>query len=108
MSKPLRLVRQAAQAAEFRCPLCDGAHAAYIFGTREFRIYRCAGCALTFSQPMLRSAVGENRGLAPQRRRPDRREQNHQGLIAAVDAAKLDGPVVVICEPDDAIVGLIE
>ena len=49
MSQPIRLVQQAAQPIDFSCPLCASVHAAYIFGTSQFRIFRCGGCALTFS-----------------------------------------------------------
>src|SRR3954470_15668776 len=55
-SRPLRLVQQAAQPIEFSCPLCGSMHAAYIFGTDLFRVFRCGGCALTFSKKAARPA----------------------------------------------------
>ena len=42
MSRPLRLVPQAAQPIEFSCPLCGSVHAAYIFGTSLFRFFAAA------------------------------------------------------------------
>ncbi len=108
MSKPLRLVQQAAQAAEFNCPLCAGAHAAYVFGSAQFRIYRCAGCALTFSQRSSRATAGANGAPDRQMRKADRSEAHHQSLIAAVEAAAFAGPVLVVANPATDIVPLIE
>src|SRR3954463_2655904 len=93
MSKPLRLVQQAAQPIEFCCPLCGSIHAAYIFGTSRFRIFRCGGCALTFSKKT-------NRGVEPaspaqwQAGRSSRNERDHAGLLASIDAAAMAGPVL--------------
>ncbi len=95
-SRPLRLIPQTAQAitSGFRCPLCDSHHAAYVFGTADYRIHRCAGCTLTFSEP--RRVVNEcpdlARDAAP---RPDR---DHFGLIEALLAEKVEGHVLLFAE----------
>jgi hypothetical protein len=104
MSRPFRLVQQAAQPVEFRCPLCAGVHAAYIFGTTDFRVFRCGGCALTFSKRPLRSehAASIQQGTAP--RSSD--ESRHRALLSTLDAAK--GPVLVIADEQDGLVPLLE
>lgn len=102
MSRPLRLVQQAAQPVEFRCPLCAGVHAAYTFGTSEFRIFRCGGCALTFSQP-------KQPALAPlERARRSGDESRHTALLSALEAAAIKGPVLVIADEQDGLVPLLE
>ena len=86
MSRPLRLVPQAAQPIEFCCPLCGSVHAAYIFGTSQFRIFRCGGCALTFSKKATRNnpSVFSPESQAPKN---SRSERDHAGLLASIDAA---------------------
>src|SRR3954467_1412623 len=107
MSKPLRLVQQAAQPIEFRCPLCGSIHAAYIFGTSQFRVFRCGGCALTFSKKPVRSRGSDSPAqMEPFPRR--RNERDHAGLLAALDAVRVDGPVLVIAEPQDGLIPLLE
>src|SRR6266576_339693 len=101
MSRPLRLVPQAAQPIEFCCPLCGSIHAAYIFGTSHFRIFRCGGCALTFSKKSTRSAE-----LSPPKSwsmsgQSSREEQDYECLLASMDAALIDGPVLVVGDPED-------
>lgn len=110
MSKPLRLVHQAAQAAEFHCPLCASTHAAYIFGGAQFRVYRCAGCALTFSRRSSRAKAGTNGAPDRPTRRASSDKAQHQSLLAAVEAAAFTGPILVIADPfdDNDIVRLIE
>src|SRR3954466_9358646 len=95
MSRPLRLVPQAAQPIEFCCPLCSSVHAAYIFGTNQFRIFRCGGCALTFSKKPVRH---NDLAFSPQGQPPknSRSGRDHAGLMASVDAAAMGGPVLVI------------
>jgi hypothetical protein len=108
MSRPLRLVPEAAQSIEFSCPLCGSVHAAYIFGKDQFRIYRCAGCALTFSmKPPRRLAVTASPEGAPFQK-IERSERHHIGLLAAIDSAAIGGPVLVVADPNDRIVGLLE
>jgi hypothetical protein len=103
MSRPLRLVQRAAHTAEFDCPLCTGIHAIYIFGSPQFRVYRCAGCALTFSRSSSRvTAVVKGPRLTA------RGEVHHRGLIAAVDAGTFAGPVLVIANPIDDVAELLE
>jgi hypothetical protein len=103
MSKPIRLVPEAAQSIEFRCPLCASEHAAYVFGTDRFTIYRCAGCALTFSRPKSRSS--DSSELI---RQLSRDEKQHGSLIAAIDAAPIAGPVLVLSNHDDGLVSLLK
>jgi glycosyl transferase family 2 len=107
MSKPVRLVQQAAHAAEFHCPLCAGTHAFYIFGNVQFRIYRCAGCALTFSQRLSR-VTADAYGATASRKLAARGEAHHRALISAVEAAAFTGPVLVIANPADDVVQFIE
>src|SRR3954451_17186720 len=98
MSRPLRLVPQAAQPIEFCCPLCGSVHAAYIFGTNQFRIFRCGGCALTFSKKATRAY---DLSSPPQweAARSVRNERDHAGLLASLDAAAISGPVLVVASP---------
>jgi hypothetical protein len=107
MSKPIRLVPQTAQPIEFTCPLCSNHHAAYVFGTDRFRIYRCAGCSLTFGSD--RREVG----APPSDRMPFaakvvRGDQQHAALIAALEAAAIRGPALVVADRQDSVVRLLE
>src|ERR1041385_4965952 len=101
MSKPLRLVQQAAQPIEFSCPLCESAHAAYIFGTGQFRVFRCGGCALTFSKNAVRASEAPTPGPASTVTAINRSERDHAGLLAAIDAAGINGPVLLVARPQD-------
>src|ERR1041385_2555811 len=106
MSRPLRLVPQAAQPIEFCCPLCRSIHAAYIFGTSQFRIFRCGGCALTFSKKPSRStdpAAPIQLGVAQR----GRSERDHAELLAAIDAATINGPILVVAGAQDDLIGLL-
>lgn len=97
---------QAAQPIEFSCPLCSGVHAAYIFGTSQFRIFRCGGCALTFSNRVARSndpAAPVPLGVAPR----SRNERDHAGLLASIDAAAVKGPILVVAGAQDDLVALL-
>ncbi len=96
LSRPLRLIPQTAQAitSGFCCPLCGSQHAAYVFGTSEFKINRCAGCALTFSEPRRAVDLEQISGILPER--PD---QNHFGLVRALLAEHLDGHVLLFADP---------
>src|SRR2546423_7713541 len=98
MSKPLRLVPQAAQPIEFSCPLCGSVHAAYIFGTSQFRIFRCGGCALTFSKRVTRG-LDVSSPAHRQATRGPRNERDHAALLASVEAAAIRGPVLVVTTP---------
>lgn len=104
MSKPLRLVPQAAQPIEFCCPLCGSVHAAYIFGTSQFRIFRCGGCALTFSKRPSR----DGEPAAQWRTAGKRNERDHAGLLTALDAAAIGGPALALADPQDGLVPLLE
>src|SRR5438876_7906851 len=107
MSRPLRLVPQAAQPIEFCCPLCGSVHAAYIFGTSQFRIFRCGGCALTFSKKATRNnpSVFSPESQAPKN---SRSERDHAGLLASIDAAAMAGPVLVVAGAQDELVPLLQ
>src|SRR2546423_65785 len=107
MSKPLRLVPQAAQPIEFSCPLCGSVHAAYIFGTSQFRIFRCGGCALTFSKKAIRSNDGAFSPPSPAAKN-SRSERDHAGLLASIDAAAMGGPVLVVGGAQDELMPLLE
>src|SRR5262245_31924736 len=108
MTRPLRLVQQAAQPIDFSCPLCGGVHAAYIFGTGQFRIFRCGGCALTFSKRAPRapdpSAPAQLDGVGG----VNRSERDHAGLLAAIDAAAIRGPVLLVARPQDSLIELLQ
>jgi len=106
MSKPLRLVPQAAQPIEFCCPLCGSIHAAYIFGTSQFRIFRCGGCALTFSKKATRSYDSSSSPQWPSAKA--RNERDHAGLLAAIHAAAISGPVLALTGAPDGLVPLLE
>src|SRR5437763_6501873 len=105
MSRPLRLVPQAAQPIEFCCPLCGSVHAAYIFGTSQFRVFRCGGCALTFSKKPMRSTEAAS---PPKWQRNSRNERDHAELLACVDVAAVGGAVVVAADPQDGLLPLLE
>jgi len=108
MVRPLRMVPQAAQEIEFSCPLCGSVHAAYVFGTSQFRIYRCAGCALMFSRRPSRGKASSETVSPPTIRAIRRSERQHSNLIAALNSYSFDGPVLVVASPDSDIVPLIE
>src|SRR6185295_19721562 len=101
MSKPLRLVPQAAQPIEFRCPLCGSVHAAYIFGTSQFRIFRCGGCALTFAKTPARNVASPFPAEQGDSHRSNRNERDHSSLSEALDSAAIKGPVLVVADPQD-------
>src|SRR5437868_2585669 len=107
MSRPLRLVPQAAQPIEFCCPLCSSVHAAYIFGTSQFRIFRCGGCSLTFSKKTARSN-DPIFSSQPNAAKNTRSERDHAGLLASVDAAAMGGPALVVAGAQDGLVPLLE
>src|ERR1043165_8173557 len=101
MSRPLRLVPQAAQPIEFSCPLCGSVHAAYIFGTSQFRIFRCGGCALTFSKKPPRAP--DPTSPAQWHGTKTRAERDHLGLLAAIGTAAMSGPVLAVATPQDGL-----
>jgi len=103
MSKPIRLVPQTAQPIEFTCPLCGNHHAAYVFGTDRFRIYRCAGCSLSFGSDRREAGASgfDRMSIA-------RGEQQHAALIAAVETSAIRGPALVVADRQDSIVALLE
>ena len=107
MSRPLRLVQQAAQPVEFCCPLCGSEHAAYTFGTAQFRIFRCGGCALTFSKSLPRPS--EPASPAQSASAPASRDQRqHASLLASLAAAGIKSPVLLLADPNDGLIPLLE
>lgn len=106
-SRPLRLVQQAAQPIEFSCPLCGGVHAAYMFGTGSFRVFRCAGCALTFSQKAARANEAPPAAELGAVTAANRTERDHAGLLAAIDAAAIKGSILLVGRPQDSLVELL-
>jgi Glycosyl transferase family 2 len=107
MSKPLRLIPQAAQPIEFSCPICASVHAAYNFGTAQFRIYRCAGCAFTFSHNQFRGVAPSSANDAALRM-PVRTEEDHESLIAAIKASPMASPVLLVASVEDGIAPLLK
>src|ERR1043165_4414912 len=106
MSRPLRLVPQAAQPIEFSCPLCATVVAPYIFGRSQFRIFRCGGCALTFSK---KASRGFDPSSSTQAQGPKARgERDHAGLLTAIEAAAINGPVLAVTSPQDGLVALLQ
>src|SRR5262245_10507657 len=107
MPRPIRLVPQPAQAVEFSCPLCKSVHAPYVFGTRHFRIHRCAGCSLTFGNPRPNDeppAVASTPGAD---REIDRDEAQHASLLDALKAQSLAGRVLLVADPDEDLAALL-
>jgi hypothetical protein len=105
MSRPFRLVPQAARAIEFSCPLCGSEHAAYIFSADGFRIFRCAGCSLTFSKT-LRSAeppTAESRD-----RRNINNEEHHATLLRHLEAADISSEILIVADAGDGLLPLLK
>ena len=100
------MVQQAAQSIEFACPLCGNEHAAYNFGTTSFRIFRCGGCALTFSRPLARASASS----APINNEPVRntRDEDHASLLSALETAHIEKPVLVVADPQDGLAALLK
>ena len=107
MSKPIRLVPQTAQAIEFSCPLCDGVHPAYVFGTRQFRIYRCGGCGLTFGRARPNDGPPPPSALSSPDHELERDRGQHASLLQALRARSISGPVMLVADPDDELVALV-
>ena len=107
MSKPIRLVPQTAQAIEFSCPLCDGVHPAYVFGTRQFRIYRCGGCGLTFGRARPNDGPPPPSTLPSPDHELERDRGQHASLLQALRARSISGPVMLVADPDDELVALV-
>ncbi len=95
------MVPQAAQPIEFACPLCSAVHAAYIFGTAQFRVFRCGGCGLTFGQPKRNTEAP-----APDRR-VARDAADHTALLAAIEAAAASGPALILADKDDVLLAFL-
>ena len=104
MSKALRLTPHAAPQIDFSCPVCDGSQANYIFSARNFRVFRCTGCALTFSESGARQFSRES---APSVGVIERVEKDHTTLIEAIEKLSIAETVLVLSDADDEIVRLL-
>jgi hypothetical protein len=103
-SRPVRLIPQTAQPIEFACPLCGTVHAAYFFSSARFKVYRCGGCGLTFTNRLVPGAPADNHAAA---NKPKRTEEQHKALIAQLPDTIRTGPVLLLADPDDSIVPLL-
>jgi SAM-dependent methyltransferase len=109
MAQPIRLVPQTARAIEFSCPLCCSVHAAYVFGTKDLRIYRCGGCGLTFNNARGNGGLPEPAVMPNPARDPDRDERQHASLIDALKATTISRRrVLLVADPDDELAALLE
>ena len=102
------MVQQAAQPIEFCCPLCGSIHAAYIFGTAQFRVFRCGGCALTFSKKAPRGQEPSTPLAWDASRRINRAERHHESLLTSLDDAKIAAPVLVVADAEDGLAPLLQ
>ena len=104
-SRPVRLIPQTAQPIEFSCPLCGTIHAAYFFSSTRFKVYRCGGCGLTFANPLPQASPVDDNAAA---NRPKRTEEQHKALLAQLPDDIRSGPVLLVADPDDSIVALLQ
>ncbi len=103
ISRPIRLIPQTAQPIEFSCPICATVHAAYFFSHSRFKVYRCGGCALTFSNSIV-STVSDETASA----KPRRSEDQHKTLMSLLGDRKQRGEVLLFAERDDSILALFQ
>lgn len=111
MNPVFKLTPQGSAQIDYSCPICGNTSASYIFHTRNFRVFRCTGCALTFNDRVSKhedfdcqpseadSALAG--GLA------QRSERDHDSLIAALDERVVGGPVLLLSDSDDDIAQLL-
>jgi len=104
-SRPVRLIPQTAQPIEFSCPLCGTIHAAYFFSSTRFKVYRCGGCGLTFANPLPPALPVDDTAAA---NRPKRTEEQHKALLAQLPDDVRSGPMLLVADPDDSIVSLLQ
>jgi len=107
MAQPIRLVPQTARSIEFACPLCGSVHAAYVFGTKDLRIYRCAGCGLTFNDVRGNGGASDIVATPNPDRDPDRDERQHASLLEALKSEAISGEVMLVADPDDELAALV-
>jgi len=114
MNKELRLTPHEATQIDFSCPLCDSTRASYIFHTRNFRVFRCSGCTLTFSDRLFQksphSASIDQRIAAENVLAlgvTERTENDHASLIAILKEIGTNSRVLVLSDADDEIVRLL-
>src|ERR1700760_1671310 len=103
-SRPVRLIPQTAQPIYFSCPLCGTIHAAYFFSSARFKVYRCGGCGLTFANSLASASSDDIAAVT----RPKRTEEEHRALLLQLPDAARSGPVLVLADPDDSIVPLLQ
>ncbi len=100
MTKPLILAQHPTEATEFYCPLCAETRSIYIFGSSQFRIYRCAGCTLTFGQSSLPSSLPFLTALTRRPSSPSQTATEYASIAARLEPSSFPGPVLVFCEAD--------
>lgn len=104
---------QTAQKIKFECPLCENDRAIFIFSGRTFRIFRCTGCALTFSDKLTRKSAHDtsNDSTTPNISLAlgtiNRVEKDHASLVAALEEISIAGPVLVLSDTEHEIVRLL-
>ena len=104
-SRPVRLIPQTAQPIEFSCPLCGTIHAAYFFSSTRFKVYRCGGCGLTFTNRLALGSPPDDNAAAT---KPKRTEEQHKALLAQLPDNIRTGQVLLLADPDDSIVPLLQ
>ena len=104
-SRPVRLIPQTAQPIEFACPLCGTIHAAYFFSSTRFKVYRCGGCGLTFTNRVAPGSPADDNAAA---NKPKRSEEQHKALLSQLPDNIRTGPVLLLADPDDSIVSLLQ
>jgi Glycosyl transferase family 2 len=114
MNRALRLTPHTATQIDFSCPLCDSTRTTYIFHARDFRVLRCAGCTLTFSDRLLQKlpySASSDQPIAAENALAlgvtERTEEDHTSLIAALEEFGTTSPVLVLSDADDEIVRLL-
>jgi hypothetical protein len=104
-SRPVRLIPQTAQPIEFSCPLCGTIHAAYYFSSARFKVYRCGGCGLTFTNRPASASPADDNSVA---NKPKRTEEQHKTLVLQLPENIRSSPVLLLADRDDSIVPLLE
>jgi hypothetical protein len=107
MSKTFRLSSHTAAQIDFSCPICGTTSASYMFKARNFRVLRCTGCTLTFSNRLFEQSSHATTENLADRAGPERTEKDHASLIAALEQFSITGPVIVLSDTDDEIIRLL-
>lgn len=114
MNSVSKLTSQRPRQSDFSCPVCDNTRADYIFHARDFRVLRCTGCTLSFSERISENFSNDDSSSQPSktddsffRDVTQRREKDHASLIAALDERVKAGPVLLLSDADDEIVQIL-